>query len=141
MLDIFYNPDFVGLNYSANWNIYLVYIVGVIAMVGIQTFKKNLILHELSDTEIYDNLWAGYINEKGLVTSQLTYWQIFTIPLVGLVNDVFVLLGAPYFFTMYADVTYNAMWFGQFIPAENLLSLAEWEAENCQKNWLGECIE
>ena len=68
MPDIFYNPDFVGLNYSANWNIYLVYIVGVIAMVGTQTFKKNLILHELSDREIYDNLWAGYINEKGLVT-------------------------------------------------------------------------
>ena len=106
--------------YSPRVNVFLVYVLGAMAIAHFQTQKNKLNLNEMTDDEIYFNVDYGYIDDQGRPTAKYTYYQILVIPGIGLVNDLF----AQAFGAMFgaSSITiYNFLWYGQFLSHDNPL--------------------
>ena len=106
--------------YSPRVNVFLVYVLGAMAIAHFQTQKNKLNLNEMTDNEIYINVYNGFIDDQGRPTAKYTYYQILVIPGIGLVNDMIaqtfgVMFGAS------SITIYNFLWYGQFLSHDNPL--------------------
>ena len=114
--------ELANYQYSPKVNVFLVYVLGAMAIAHFQTQKNKLNLNEMTDDEIYFNVRLGFIDDQGRPTAKYTYYQILVTPGIGLVNDMIVQIFGQMFGASSLKV-YSYLWYGQFLSHNNLLFL------------------